>query len=403
LQKWLEDENTANKRKNIVYEKYPEYMKEPINRKRIVFASMWGKKYSCNPQHLYEYIDKNYPDYECIWIFEDQYRPIRGNGKRVRIGSKEYYYYMATAKYFVNNVNFSDEYIKRKGQIELQTMHGTPLKTLGLDVVEDFPTEYYREKYLKKTARWNYLISQGEFVKNKAYSMFHFKKKVLKTGYPRTDFLFNVTPEEIKKIKKKLGLPLNKKIILYTPTWRKKNRFDMEMDIQKMKEALSDEYILLIRIHHLCGTNYDFEVDNKFSFDLTSYNTIEDLYLIADLLITDYSSVMFDYALLNRPMIFYTYDFDDYSENLRGLYVDFQKEAPGPIVYDTDTIIENIKNIDKHYETYKDRIEAFISKYLTYENGESCKKVVKAFLKPKFSLKRHRILEKRREKEEKNK
>ena len=398
IQMWPEAEKTANKRKNLIYEKYPEFLKEPINNKRIVFSSMWGRKYSCNPQHLYEYIDKYYPDYECIWVFEDQYRPIHGKAKRVRLGSQEYYYYMSTAKYLVNNVNFSEDYIKRKGQIEIQTMHGTPLKTLGLDVVADFPTEKVKEKYLMKTARWDYLIAQGRFVKDKAYSMFRFNKKVLKTGYPRTDYLFNYTQCQVDKIKKRLGLPLNKKIILYTPTWRVSNKFDMEMDISKMKEALSDDYILLIRIHHLCGTNYHFETDNVFSYDVTTYDTIEELYLISDILITDYSSVMFDFALLNRPMIFYLYDFKEYSENLRGIYVDFSNEAPGPIVYDTNEIIDSITCIDKHYDNYKERIEKFKNKYLSYENGNSCKKIVKAVLKPKFSFRRRKLLNKKRKK-----
>ena len=91
---------------------------------------MWGSKYSCNPQHLYEYIDKNYPEYECIWSLMDARTPVPGHAKRVRRGSLEYYYYLATSKYFVNNVNFETAYVKRDGQIEIQTMHGTPLKTL---------------------------------------------------------------------------------------------------------------------------------------------------------------------------------------------------------------------------------------------------------------------------------
>ena len=388
LQKWPEEEDNVYKRRALMFENYPKFREEPINPKRIVFSSMWGTKYSCNPQHLYEYIDKNYPDYECIWVFKDQRMPISGNAIRVRQESLKYYYYMATAKYFVNNVNFNEDYIKREGQIELQTMHGTPLKTLGLDVVADFPTEISREKYIEKNSRWNYLLSQGEFVKDKAYSMFRFDKEILKTGYPRTDHLFNVSESNIKKIKKDLGLPLDKKIILYTPTWRTKRKFEMEMEVEKMKKKLSDDYILLIRIHHLCSSNYDFEPDNKFSFDLTSYRTIEDLYLISDILITDYSSVMFDYALLDKPMIFFTYDLEDYRENLRGLYVDFEKEAPGPLVYDTKSIIDCINDINEYTEKYKEKINNFKNKYLTYENGNSSAKVVKEFIKPKFSLKR---------------
>lgn len=108
---------------------------------------MWGTKFSCNPRYLYEYIDKNHPDYTCIWSLKDECIPITGNGVRVRRLSWKYLYYMARAKYFVNNVNFADSYEKRKGQIEVQTMHGTPLKTIGLDVQAISYKEIRKEVY----------------------------------------------------------------------------------------------------------------------------------------------------------------------------------------------------------------------------------------------------------------
>ena len=115
----------------------------------------------CFLLHLYEFIDKNYPEYKCVWSLKDARTPINGKGIRVRRGSQEYFKYLATAKYFVNNVNFEDAYVKREGQIEIQTMHGTPLKTLGLDVPGDFPNESSRKLYLEKNGRWNYLLVQG--------------------------------------------------------------------------------------------------------------------------------------------------------------------------------------------------------------------------------------------------
>lgn len=379
---WRDEENTLAKRRSLANELYPKFREEPINDKQIIFESMWGSKYSCNPQHLYEYIDKNYPQYECIWVLKDEFTPINGNAIKVRRGSLEYFHYLATAKYLVNNVNFEDAYVKRDGQIEIQTMHGTPLKTLGLDVTADFASDSLQEKYIAKNSRWNYLLVQGKFMEGKAYDCYRFEKEILKFGYPRTDELFNVDQSKVEAIKRELGLPLDKKIILYTPTWRKEGGFDMEMDIEKMRKELSNEYILLIRIHHLCAPGDAINVDNEFAYDLHSYRCVEDLYLISDILITDYSSVMFDYALLNRPMLFFTYDLEDYRDKLRGLYVDIEKEVPGPLVFNTDEIINSIKNIDTVLEDNKDRIEAFKQKYLTYENGSSCEKIVDYVIKP---------------------
>lgn len=381
-QLWREEENTANKRKALIAEYYPKYRTEKINPMLIVFESMWGAKYSCNPQHLYEYIDKNYPEYECVWALNDARMPINGRGRRVRRGSLAYYHCLATAKYLVNNVNFPNEYVKRDGQIEIQTMHGTPLKTLGLDVKSDFRNETNRKIYIEKNSRWDYLIVQGEFMKSKAYDCYAFEKEILETGYPRTDILFNADEKQVLKIKKTLGLPLDKKIILYTPTWRTKGAFDMQLDLEKMKSKLGDKYIVLVRLHHLCAPNDGIEADNEFVFDLHSYRSVEDLYLISDILITDYSSVMFDYALLNKPMLFFTYDLEDYRDNLRGLYVDIESEAPGSLVFNTDEVINAIVNIDDEMKKSSEKISAFKEKYLTYENGESCKKVVDRVLNP---------------------
>lgn len=380
---WREAENTLSKRQELTFKNYPKFREEPINEKQIVFESMWGSKYSCNPQALYEYIDKNYPEYQCIWSLTDERTPIKGRGIRVRRGSQEYYHYLATAKYFVNNVNFEDGYVKRDGQIEIQTMHGTPLKTLGLDVEGDFPTDYMKEQYINKNLRWNYLIVQGKFMEDKAYSCFKCDCETLRTGYPRTDKLFDSSLKKIKEIKESLGIPFNKKIVLYTPTWRVKNNFDMRLDLEMMRQKLGDGYVILVRLHHFCSNGCKIPADNEFVFDMNNYRYVEDLYMIADILITDYSSVMFDFALLNKPMLFFAYDIDEYCNNLRGLYVDFKEEAPGPILYDTDEVIDSILNIEEQMEKCKDRINAFHKKYLTYESPDSCEQIVRKVLKSK--------------------
>ncbi len=385
---WREEENTKQKRLALINKKYPEYKNLPINPKRIIFESMWGDKFSCNPKHLYEFIDKNYPDYECIWSLKDPRTPITGNGKRVRKGSLEYFYYLATAKYLVNNVNFEDAYEKRDGQIEIQTMHGTPLKTFGFDVENELVTEAQKKSYVARNSRWNYLVVQGDFMANKAPTCFGCETPILKTGYPRTDTLFeNNTKEKIKELKEKLNLPLDKKVILYCPTWRVKNKFDMQLDIEKMREKLSDDYILLIRIHYFSSAGYTIPADNKFVFNFNNYHTVEDLYLLCDILITDYSSVMFDYGVLKKPMMFFTYDIQEYAENLRGMYFDIEKEAPGPLVYTSDELISSISNIDEEMAKCKGRIDAFNNKYVNFEGPNSCERIFSTVFDPANDLK----------------
>ena len=382
-QLWKESENTANKRKALTAKNYPKYCTQKLDDKCIVFESMWGSKYSCNPQHLYEYIDKNYPEYKCVWSLKDARMPIKGKGIRVRKGSQEYFKYLATAKYLVNNVNFEEAYVKRNGQIVIQTMHGTPLKTLGYDVPGELTTKQEQVNFAKKIDRWDYLVVQGKFMEEKSAPIYRFEKETLRTGYPRTDIFFKTSESYIEDIKKNLGIPLDKKVILYTPTWRIRNKFDMQLDLDKMRERLGDEYVVLIRLHYFCGQSEYFTADNKFVFNLRSYRTVEDLYLISDMLITDYSSVMFDYALLDKPMLFFTFDLEDYRDNLRGMYVDIEEEAPGPLVFNTEEVINAILNIDEEMKKYGEKISAFKNKYLTYENGNSCQTIIDTVIKPK--------------------
>lgn len=355
---------------------YPLFRLLPIQKKCIVFESMWGSKFSCNPRYLYEYIDKNHKDYKCVWFLKDENIPITGNGIRVRRLSLKYVYYLATAKYFINNVNFHDDYEKRKNQIEVQTMHGTPLKTIGLDVPGDFPTKKEKKNYIRKCKRWDFLIVQSDFVGELSHSAFKFNKTLMNTGYPRTDNLYaQNNPDNIKRLKLELGLPLDKKVIMYAPTWRLRDKFHLMLEIDKLKEKLSDEYVFILRLHHFSVKGWEGIEPDGFVYDLTDYQSIEDLYIITDILITDYSSVMFDYAVLNRPMMFYTYDLESYRGKLRGFNIDIESESPGPVLFETDEVVNAIVNLDQTMEDNKKRIDDFYEKYIQYECPNSSEKV----------------------------
>ena len=350
---------------------YPQYMKEPLDENCIVFEAYWGAQYSCNPRALYEYIDHEHPEYKCVWSLTDEKTPIKGNGIRVQRYSAEYYYYLATAKYFVNNVNFENAYKKRQGQIEIQTMHGTPFKSMGLDVKDDFPDEKAVRNYIKRNRRWNYLVVQGKFSESMAWQWFRYKGNILRTGYPRTDDLFNVSDEEKISLKNLYGIPSDKKVILYAPTFRHKGKYEMPLDLDLMRKNLSDEYVLLVRLHHFVSESYKVPEDGSFIFDAGKYSSIDDFYKVADALVTDYSSVMFDYALTGKKLIFFAYDLEEYTGSIRGTCFDLEKEAPGPVVRTTEDVISSIRS----NEGFDEKRQAFLDKYLNYENAESSKKI----------------------------
>lgn len=376
LKRWPIYENTPGKRLKHSQISYKLFSKLPINKKRIMFESIWGGKYSCNPRYLYEYIDENYPHYECIWSFKDEHYPIKGNGKRVRRSSLKYLYYLATSKYLINNVNFKKHFIKRKGQVEIQTMHGTPLKTIGLDAPGEFPTKKSQRDYIKKNKNWDYLTVQSDYVAEISRTCFKYEKDFLKFGYPRTDILYTKNnKEDIQSIKERMGLPSDKKVILYAPTWRFKNNFDLMLDLKSFKESLKDEYILILRLHHFSAGGWKQPLDDDFVYDFSGYGSIEELYLISDILITDYSSVMFDYAILDRPIILFAYDLEEYGEKLRGFYMDIESNKPGPILHSSKEVEEAILNIEKTEMKYKDLRRSFKERFNQYECENSSEKI----------------------------
>lgn len=372
---WSGEESTAAKRRALIARCYPEYRQDAIDTHMILFEDQEGASFGGNARALYEHITLHHPEYACVWALKDPRIPITGPAVKVRRGSCEYYYCLATAKYLIHDGNFPADYIKRPQQIDVQTMHGTPLKTMGLDIAQEITSETIRDALIDTCSNWDYLCVQGDHMRSKAYSCYRFEGKLLQTGYPRTDALFNPDGKRVAELKQRLGLPMDKKLVLYAPTYRTENSFAMRLDTDNLRENIGDGYALVVHLHPLCGTHYDIKGNDGFVFDRTSYAAIEDLYLVSDMLITDYSSAMFDYALLDKPMVFYLYDYQSYSSRIRGLYADIREEAPGPVAYDMQQLVEAITRASKGIDPYKEKLTIFKSKYLTYEQAGSCGQV----------------------------
>ena len=376
-----------------LYEKV--FLKLPIKKKRVLFESFLGRNVSGNPKYIYNYLVENKLDrkYQLIWILNDLDEEIPGKVKKVKRKSLKYYYYMATSGYWIFNVRQGDEIVKRKGTTYLQTWHGTPLKRLASDMFNvDMGgvtnLDEYKEKFFRNSRRWDYLLAQNDYSAEIFERAFNFKKEMI-YGYPANDILYTKNNEsDINAIKDKLGIPKDKKVIIYAPTWREDNFFkkghykmSIELDLDKMQKELGDEYVVIIRAHYLIASSINVADYKGFVYDFSQGFDIQELYLISDILITDYSSVMFDFANLKRPMIFFTYDLEKYRDSLRGFYFDFEKVAPGKIAMTTDEIVDTIANIDEVNEEYKDRYEAFYNKFCHVDNGESAKNIVEKIFK----------------------
>lgn len=363
-----------------------------VNEKNIMFISFHGRGYSDNPKAIYEELINNssYNDYNFIWAMknpgEHNFDNVRT--KVVRYRSIKYFYYLGICKFWVFNCRMPEYLTKKKGQVYLQTWHGTPLKRLAHDIKVSEDTSFFRSEitfdemtkaYDIDVEKYDYMISPNSFTSEVFPSAFRVgKDKLIETGYPRNDILINLTPEEVLNLKLKFKIPENKKVILYAPTWRDNSyatsgyTFELIVDFHRWKEILGDEYIIIFKPHYLISNKFNLSELTGFVYTVSSVVDINELYLISDALITDYSSVFFDYAILNRPIYFYMYDLDEYKNELRGFYLDIYTEIPGVIYKEEEGMLLDIRKMEFDYR----KLDEFNSRFNNMEDGEATKRVV---------------------------
>ena len=280
---------------------------------------------------------------------------------------------------------------KREDTVLLETWHGTPLKRLAFDLNDVVGcVSNYKDKFYRQKENWDYLLSDNPFSTEKFQSCFMYpKEKILEYGYPANDPLYAPDREErARKIKEKLGIPVDKKVIMYAPTWRDDNyyeigqfKFDLDLDVNRLEKEFGDEYVLLLRLHYLVVEALDMSKYGEFAVNGSAYDDVTDLYLITDILITDYSSVFFDFANLKRPVLYYTYDLERYRDVLHGFYLSMEDDLPGPMLLTNDEVVDAIKNIDQIQEKYKDRYEEFYNRFCCIDDGHATERVVNKIFK----------------------
>jgi CDP-glycerol glycerophosphotransferase len=364
--------------------------KLPTRKKTIVFESFLGRQYSDNPKAIYLYMKENYPDYQLYWSMDR-----RRNHSLGPLGScilqRFSWKWMVTffrAEYWIINSRLPLWIPKPKGTTYVQTWHGTPLKRLATDMDEvHMPgtnTKRYKQRFIKESKRWDYLLSPNAYSTAIFRRAFHFRGTVVEAGYPRNDILIHSNrPEIIHQLKQTVHLPLDKKVILYAPTWRDhkfsrigKYKFDLKFELDKMWEQLNEDYIIVLRLHYLIAEKIDISGYANFIYDFSDYEEISTLYLMADVLITDYSSAFFDFANVRRPMLFYVDDLAEYLDK-RGLYFDFNKNVPGPVVRTTEELIWELKKIEANHFQVDQTFEAFYQRFCYLEDGQASERVVK--------------------------
>lgn len=335
----------------------------------VLFVPNTGASFSGSPRVIYEYIktEENYSHLKCIWAFNEPEKVSKEFELHVvKLDSISYFLYSLRAKYWVADINIERGlHYKKKDTIYLNTWHGVALKKIGNDDPKSAKYDF---------SNLNFLCISGSHDKKVFKSALKAcESSFLECGMPRNDRLFNVTSVERQMLRKKLGIPSDKKVIAYIPTWRdstdKGKTFSLKIraDFQKWESELSEKYILIFRAHQRTNQLMDLKFTN-FLRNYSDYNDLNDILIVADVLITDYSSVVFDYSILEKPFICFAYDYEDYLDE-RGFYFDPEKVYPQGIIKNEDDVLFRLKNLDIRLESQK--TADLKRQFMSYSSGDA--------------------------------
>ena len=336
-----------------------------VDDKTILFNSFGGKKFDDSPRVIFEYMisSEKYNNFKFYWVFDNPEKYSIEKANIIKNNSLKFFIIALKSKYWITNSGIERGLkFKNKKTIYINTWHGTAIKHIGKD-----------ENNLKikfNTSKPDIMYAQSNYDINIFSHVFDIpKENIILTGLPRNDELKNVTKKEIDRIKKELNIPLNKKVILYAPTFREYTRdkngciLEPPINLKLWEQELGNEYILIFRAHYEVNKILGIKESN-FVKNYSDYPKLNDLLKISDILISDYSSIMIDYSILERPIFNYTYDYNEYKTK-RGMYFELSEKLPNNCIEKEEILLDRIKNIDIKKESEKTIKfkEEFVEKY----------------------------------------
>ncbi|TMR94320.1 CDP-glycerol glycerophosphotransferase family protein [Nonomuraea basaltis] len=354
---------------------YPAQRTEPLT-DATVYVVNDGRLYADSVRAIYEERLGRGDDREHIWIVKDGAFVPPGGATVVRAGSREHHAALARSRHIVTNAFLPVWFRAREDQVVVQTWHGTPAKRIGNDQPhmnrDPRPPIWHRQA--AEVRGWDLLLSQSPWATPVLRKAFGYKGEILESGLPRNDVLNSPDRDELAAaVRERLGLVEGKRVVLYAPTWRDYDRKNamVKLDLAKAREALGADHEILVRAHPMQAIPAVPDIAR----DVTTYPDMADLLLVADVLVTDYSSVMFDFACTGRPIVIYGYDLAKYSSK-RGLYIDLAEQAPGPVLSTSADVIDALRSIDTVAAAHADRYDAFRATFAPRDDGKSTARVV---------------------------
>ena len=371
-------------------EAYPAARRKPV-RDTVLYDVFGGRGYADSPRAVHaEFVRRGAP-LEHLWTVDDAQAELPDGVRAVRIWSPEWYEAMATSRYLVGNTHFPDFLERRPGQVVVQTWHGSLLKRIAHDVENPWLADNgYLEQLDRESPHWSLLLSPSAFATPIQRRAFHFDGEILESGYPRNDVLARPDAAAAAAIRRRLGIPDGKRVVLYAPTWREDQQRDngdgfhlgLRLDLDAARDALGEDHVLLVRPHAHVREPLPGAGDG-FLYDVGDYPDVQDLLVITDTLVTDYSSIMFDFAITGRPLLFFTYDLEHYRDTLRGFYFDFENEAPGPLIPTSAELLAALRALADSGSLpggHDARYERFRATHCHLDDGGAARRVVDRML-----------------------
>ncbi|MFI8169258.1 CDP-glycerol glycerophosphotransferase family protein [Streptomyces sp. NPDC085931] len=362
---------------------YRRALGRPVNPHLAVFSAYWNRGVACNPAAIAAKLAALAPQIHPVWVVSAENAALLPPGTdHVVPGTRRYWEVLATAKYLVNNVNFPNAVVKRPDAIHVQTHHGTPLKRMGLDQMA-YPAAAQGldfQALLERIDKWDFSVSANSHTTRMWERAYPSRYVSLDHGYPRNDVYYTAGAAEIRAVRDRLGIAPGRRAVLYAPTHRDYEAgWTPRLDLAALADRLGDGTVLLVRGHYFYGGAASPLTSLRRTgriIDVSSYDPVEELCLAADALITDYSSIMFDYANLDRPIVIHADDWETY-RTTRGVYFDLMAEAPGPVARTQQELTEILTTEAWRDEGAAKTRAAFRRRFCEYDDGRAAERVVR--------------------------
>ncbi|MFI5827933.1 CDP-glycerol glycerophosphotransferase family protein [Streptomyces sp. NPDC051578] len=366
---------------------YPAQSALPV-KDMVVYETFQGNGAGDSPRAIHEELVRRGEKLDHVWLVRDGRAEVPSTARAVQYDSLEAWDVLARARYYVVNDSVPGHFRRRPGQTVVQTWHGTPLKQIGHDYLHDYYTSPEALDALRHdAAQWSLLASPSSYATPVLKRALGYDGEIIESGSPRTDALVRPDEQRVAEVRRRLGLPDGKKVVLYLPTWRENRegwsngyKLDLQIDLDAARRELGEDHVLLVRGHHKVNEQVREGARDGFVIDVSRWPDTTDLLLVADVLISDYSSAIFDFALTDRPILLFTYDLEHYRDTLRGFTFDLEKKAPGPLLADSASLIEAVRNADAVAAEHAEARAAFRAEFCDLDDGHAAGRVVDRML-----------------------